>query len=129
MFFFSSRRRHTSCALVTGVQTCALPIFHASAVVDPGARPDPQAQVGPFACLGARSRIAAGVVVGPGCVIAEDSEIGEASVLVGRVAPVRRGRPGKRVLIQPAALPGALVLSSTSRRMGRSGCEIFVFMV
>src|SRR3546814_10372888 len=26
-FVFSSRRRHTSCALVTGVQTCALPIF------------------------------------------------------------------------------------------------------
>src|SRR3546814_1286792 len=25
-FFFSSRSRHTSCALVTGVQTCALPI-------------------------------------------------------------------------------------------------------
>src|SRR3546814_11531802 len=25
-FCFSSRRRHTSCALVTGVQTCALPI-------------------------------------------------------------------------------------------------------
>src|SRR3546814_9999271 len=26
-FFFSSRRRHTSCALVTGVQTFALPIY------------------------------------------------------------------------------------------------------
>src|SRR3546814_7639046 len=26
MFFFASRRRHTRCALVTGVQTCALPI-------------------------------------------------------------------------------------------------------
>src|SRR3546814_8527838 len=26
-FFFSSRRRHTICALVTGVQTCALPIY------------------------------------------------------------------------------------------------------
>src|SRR3546814_7244984 len=26
-FFFSSRRRHTRCALVTGVQTCALPIL------------------------------------------------------------------------------------------------------
>src|SRR3546814_9644104 len=26
VFFFSSRRRHTKCALVTGVQTCALPI-------------------------------------------------------------------------------------------------------
>src|SRR3546814_8133477 len=30
-FFFSSRRRHTRCALVTGVQTCALPI---SALLD-----------------------------------------------------------------------------------------------
>src|SRR3546814_10694540 len=26
-FFFSSRRRHSRCALVTGVQTCALPIY------------------------------------------------------------------------------------------------------
>src|SRR3546814_15488012 len=30
-FFFSSRRRHTRCALVTGVQTCALPISSAAA--------------------------------------------------------------------------------------------------
>src|SRR3546814_2887450 len=29
VFFFSSRRRHTRCALVTGVQTCALPICSA----------------------------------------------------------------------------------------------------
>src|SRR3546814_7276027 len=29
LFFFPSRRRHTSCALVTGVQTCALPIYPA----------------------------------------------------------------------------------------------------
>src|SRR3546814_3846657 len=27
LFFYSSRRRHTRCALVTGVQTCALPIY------------------------------------------------------------------------------------------------------
>src|SRR3546814_7577082 len=27
VFVFSSRRRHTRCALVTGVQTCALPIY------------------------------------------------------------------------------------------------------
>src|SRR3546814_13546506 len=32
-FFFSSRRRHTRCALVTGVQTCALPIFEIPSVV------------------------------------------------------------------------------------------------
>src|SRR3546814_5931926 len=34
-FFFSSRRRHTRCALVTGVQTCALPIW-----LQPRAFPD-----------------------------------------------------------------------------------------
>src|SRR3546814_10907051 len=27
IFVFSSRKRHTRCELVTGVQTCALPIF------------------------------------------------------------------------------------------------------
>src|SRR3546814_8401697 len=32
-FFFSSRRRHTRCALVTGVQTCALPIYNAGGVL------------------------------------------------------------------------------------------------
>src|SRR3546814_8931020 len=39
LFFFSSRRRHTRCALVTGVQTCALPISRAngrSLLVMPG---------------------------------------------------------------------------------------------
>src|SRR3546814_3318540 len=39
MFFFSSRRRHTRCALVTGVQTCALPIcFDPSLTLSLGAR-------------------------------------------------------------------------------------------
>src|SRR3546814_13489887 len=33
-FFFSSRRRHTRCALVTGDQTCALPISRANKPID-----------------------------------------------------------------------------------------------
>src|SRR3546814_20506982 len=37
VFFFSSRRRHTKCALVTGVQTCALPISLLRASRDVGA--------------------------------------------------------------------------------------------
>src|SRR3546814_489855 len=41
MCFFSSRRRHTSCALVTGVQTCALPI---SDLHDAGTDPVPLLQ-------------------------------------------------------------------------------------
>src|SRR3546814_2121370 len=37
-FFFSSRRRHTRCALVTGVQTCALTIYRLSVAVPPPRR-------------------------------------------------------------------------------------------
>src|SRR3546814_4068014 len=37
-FFFSSRRRHTRCALVTGVQTCALPISARRPRCPPGCR-------------------------------------------------------------------------------------------
>src|SRR3546814_3751471 len=40
LFFFSSRRRHTRCSLVTGVQTCALPIYlHEASWDDPALRP------------------------------------------------------------------------------------------
>src|SRR3546814_5859715 len=48
-FVFSSRRRHTRCALVTGVQTCALPIYLGitHAVQDRGFyyAPDPSSQI------------------------------------------------------------------------------------
>src|SRR3546814_2537702 len=43
--FFSSRRRHTRCALVTGVQTCALPILHAGVVRFKGGKPLDDARV------------------------------------------------------------------------------------
>src|SRR3546814_4011426 len=50
-FFFSSRRRHTRCALVTGVQTCALPICAgAELILVPTALPQ-----GPFAAFIATS--------------------------------------------------------------------------
>src|SRR3546814_2038991 len=44
VFFFSSRRRHTRCALVTGVQTCALPISAIRAARS--ARPTPEPRHG-----------------------------------------------------------------------------------
>src|SRR3546814_8806169 len=67
-FFFSSRRRHTRCALVTGVQTCALPISadEASGVAIPaavgkGAQPPtphrggkPGGTIGALSALGGR---------------------------------------------------------------------------
>src|SRR3546814_18913019 len=39
VFFFSSRIRHTMCALVTGVQTCALPIYPVTGVMTPARLP------------------------------------------------------------------------------------------
>src|SRR3546814_4194215 len=39
-FFFSSRRRHTRCALVTGVQTCALPISFIPIEIQPSFLPE-----------------------------------------------------------------------------------------
>src|SRR3546814_5451968 len=57
VFFFSSRRRHTRCALVTGVQTCALPIWrhHRQPLSQnvPGCLPVPPAAI---PCSGPRCR-------------------------------------------------------------------------
>src|SRR3546814_452416 len=47
-FFFSSRRRHTRCALVTGVQTCALPISVTLWVAEPIEPSDPPSDPAPF---------------------------------------------------------------------------------
>src|SRR3546814_3676606 len=44
--FFSSRRRHTRCALVTGVQTCALPIYARTAGVEGRHRRNPVQRAG-----------------------------------------------------------------------------------
>src|SRR3546814_1496177 len=46
LFFFSSRRRHTRCALVTGVQTCALPILPSPPVAANPRCPKPSAPRG-----------------------------------------------------------------------------------
>src|SRR3546814_20593228 len=64
-FFFSSRRRHTRGALVTGVQTCALPIYLAGLLPDgrepglPGAARTAARPVADDGCRGRRLRAAA----------------------------------------------------------------------
>src|SRR3546814_4361167 len=51
-FFFASRERHTRCPLVTGVQTCALPIFPwcplPALCVPAGVTPHDGCRVSPF---------------------------------------------------------------------------------
>src|SRR3546814_15965908 len=81
LFFFSSRRRHTSCALVTGVQTCALPIscFSGCLACKPGVW---------VACL-------PGVGLQPSAVTARaqiDDDSGQAADTVQH----RQGQPGQK---------------------------------
>src|SRR3546814_5468693 len=82
VFFFSSRRRHTRCALVTGVQTCALPISDGRAVLVPVCR---RVELG--AVLVGRQ----GVGGGDEAVLL----VGELFALLGEIAqvPPRGGRP------------------------------------
>src|SRR3546814_14886766 len=105
-FFFSSRRRHTSCALVTGVQTCALPIcawvgvdpqvaegqqdpFFHNRVVGSVSDEDPFATGDPAAALpsnqGPSSEILAGFVIERRAAIAAREGVDPASVPVDAV--------------------------------------------
>src|SRR3546814_896337 len=77
-FFFSSRRRHTRCALVTGVQTCALPIFcHSDVHFARGEWGDPRYPcvpgheiVGRVSAVGESvARFQPGDLVGVGCMV------------------------------------------------------------
>src|SRR3546814_17300114 len=63
-FFFSSRRRHTRCALVTGVQTCALPIYSGAG---PGAYSASKAGVINLAKVAAQQLSTSGVRVNAVC--------------------------------------------------------------
>src|SRR3546814_7176244 len=99
-FFFSSRRRHTRCALVTGVQTCALPILvgeveKALAVKLVGAR---------FGDRGDRDRTD---LVEFGLVVRADDAIFTHRELRKRVA-LRRILPGDAVLEDVILLPDAI---------------------
>src|SRR3546814_1810553 len=67
VFFFSSRRRHTRCALVTGVQTCALPILvglnrdtaNANRKLD---RPDEEAMQERIDLIQSSAQLASGII-------------------------------------------------------------------
>src|SRR3546814_3926689 len=79
-FFFSSRRRHTRCALVTGVQTCALPIsFELVSDYQPaGDQPAAIRELVDTARAGERDQVLLGVT-GPGKTFTMAKEIGRAS--------------------------------------------------
>src|SRR3546814_6868252 len=101
LFFFSSRRRHTRCALVTGVQTCALPISDARIVCQVAGRE----KIGEF-------------VYGFTTLIAVDSVGGNVktlSKLRGANAIGFDGRGGSVIDWQPGTPDSLLVMRSNVR--------------
>src|SRR3546814_18518548 len=105
-FFFSSRRRHTRCALVTGVQTCALPISKRLSAKGGGDENLPQAGASKAR---ARSR-SAGVSTPSGRVSTRATSIrmpasrarscsrDRKSVVEGKRVSVRVGLGGRRII-------------------------------
>src|SRR3546814_6548994 len=101
-FFFSSRRRHTRCALVTGVQTCALPIL------DNGGPDATRAHAGDAALQA--------LVAGDACDTVVAAIVGAA----GLPSTLAAARAGKRLLLankESLVLAGEL-LDATARDAG-----------
>src|SRR3546814_10963739 len=98
MYFVASRRRHTRCALVTGVQTCALPIC------DPGIRGDPP---GPVKASGRRGAALGSRRVGVEAAMADEQRRGPWVVRASRQV---YENPWIRVVehdvLQPGGNPG-----------------------
>src|SRR3546814_6948139 len=101
-FLFSSRRRHTRCALVTGVQTCALPICEEPSrrpSVTTGRQPEDSDSLGSNASMqgpavqspGWETKAAAGVRCTAAC------RLRRAAVGAGHRRP--RGRGGRRAVL------------------------------
>src|SRR3546814_3999056 len=111
VFFFSSRRRHTRCALVTGVQTCALPIWR---INDDGSEEDIPLE---HVHVGNRLRVRPGEKVPvDGDVVEGRSSIDE-SMLTGEPIPVEKAT-GDSVIGATLNTTGALVI-----RAGKVGSD------
>src|SRR3546814_11649640 len=101
LFFFSSRRRHTRCALVTGVQTCALPIWRRPWRCPPSSASARRPRACPAAPRGCHPRSAAPSRAGcrggrrpGGCRSTGDRK----SVVVGTRVSVRVELGGRRII-------------------------------
>src|SRR3546814_15287555 len=90
-FFFSSRRRHTICALVTGVQTCALPISVVDAAHDPelptGVEGRPAMPLRKWRPIGDAAAVT---------MAADHPYVGEQDVAIALDGAQARGRPAER---------------------------------
>src|SRR3546814_9000579 len=98
VFFFSSRRRHTRCALVTGVQTCALPIFIDTSSKDEISYSEFMAQVRDGDVESVKIDNTSGDITGELSSGAEFSTTDRKSVVSGKSVSVRVDLGGRRII-------------------------------
>src|SRR3546814_3937921 len=106
-FVFSSRRRHTRCALVTGVQTCALPIF--AAVVSCGDA---------IITSGLGGRFPPGFPVGTVATLRPDDS---RAFLVAELTPGAQLDRGRDVLLLQQSRESGLGIGNSEQQGGASG--------
>src|SRR3546814_20083965 len=132
MFFFSSRRRHTRCALVTGVQTCALPILSAGADIgialdgdaDRLIVVDEKGQIvdgDQIMALIAANWARAGTLRGGGLVATVMSNLGLERVLGGQGIALKRTKVGDRNVLERKSTGGVHVGGEKNRRGDEKG--------
>src|SRR3546814_6748524 len=107
VFFFSSRRRHTRCALVTGVQTCALPISPPTS---------PSSARRSTSLPGAESSVSTTVQFSPFTSQVSVDRLNDDSSSAERMSALR-------LIVNPAGLPtvNGLLTSETSNEMLENG--------
>src|SRR3546814_17069063 len=129
VFFVSSRRRHTRCALVTGVQTCALPIYLDSFRCFPVCTPGQQKPVRHVVVTGATGYVGSHVLAdllshgqfNVTCLVrAPDAAQAEARVLAALADTTTRVEPLVRALwVTPTTAAQARVaMASVVERRG-----------
>src|SRR3546814_3428054 len=114
-FFFSSRRRHTRCALVTGVQTCALPIFAGGGLKFGGwvpGRPEDEFGIA-FAAAFPSDSWRRATAAGP-------AEIAVEASYRAQIAPWLSVQPSAHSIRNPAADPA---LADAFVQIGRASCR------
>src|SRR3546814_20228834 len=115
-FFFSSRRRHTRCALVTGVQTCALPICAVDDRIEAALQQADEVLAGVAAAPRGLGVVAAELLLADAAVVALQLLLGgELGAVVGRLAAALAVLAGAVLALVDRALGAAPEIDPEAR--------------
>src|SRR3546814_7543037 len=121
LFFLSSRRRHTRCALVTGVQTCALPIYVKTVTMLGGHAMTAITAITAQNTLGVQAVHPVPTDMVLAQIDSVASDIGVDAVKIDMIGSAETASAVAERLSQPDLAQAALVFRSEDRRGGNDG--------